>query len=136
MARILQKNKEYVVNILDLDRQGKKPRKDFISAGQILDNISYFFDECFSVPYSAHPAGRRHPTTGRSRDHGYGRSGLSGSGIRKEHVRSEDGNCVYPLYGLVKCSDSVCGSLNTRPGSFVRFEESSITTTFFFSKPA
>ena len=33
-------------------------------------------------------------------------------------VRSEDGNCVYPLYGLVKCSDSVCGSLNTRPGSF------------------
>lgn len=49
MARILQKNKEYVVNILDLDRQGKKPRKDFISAGQILDNISYFFDECFKI---------------------------------------------------------------------------------------
>lgn len=49
MARILQKNKEYVVNILDLDRQEKKPRKDFISAGQILDNISYFFDECFKI---------------------------------------------------------------------------------------
>lgn len=49
MARILQKNKEYVVNILDLDRQGKKPRKDFISASQILDNISYFFDECFKI---------------------------------------------------------------------------------------
>lgn len=49
MARILQKNKEYVVNILDLDRQGKKTRKDFISAGQILDNISYFFDECFKI---------------------------------------------------------------------------------------
>lgn len=49
MARILKKNKEYVVNILDLDRQGKKPRKDFISADQILDNISYFFDECFKI---------------------------------------------------------------------------------------
>lgn len=49
MARILQKNKEYVVKILDLDRQGKKPRKDFISASQILDNISYFFDECFKI---------------------------------------------------------------------------------------
>lgn len=49
MARILKKNKEYVVNILDLDRQGKKTRKDFISAGQILDNISYFFDECFKI---------------------------------------------------------------------------------------
>ena len=49
MARILKKNKEYVVNILDLDRQGKKPRKDFINAGQILDNISYFFDECFKI---------------------------------------------------------------------------------------
>ena len=33
MARILKKNKEYVVNILDLDRQGKKPRKDFINTG-------------------------------------------------------------------------------------------------------
>lgn len=40
-------------------------------------------------PHSAHPAGRRHPAAGRGRDHGYGRSGLSGSGIRKEHAHAE-----------------------------------------------
>ena len=42
MARILQKNKEYVVNILDLDRQGKKPRKEMC----IRDRVCSAFNQC------------------------------------------------------------------------------------------
>ena len=42
-------DKEYMLKILDLDRTGKKPRKDFVSASQMFDFISYFFDDYFRV---------------------------------------------------------------------------------------
>ena len=40
---------DVLLKILDLGRSGKKPRKDFISAGQMFDFISYFYDEYFKI---------------------------------------------------------------------------------------
>ena len=40
-------DREYVERILDLDRDGKKPRKDLVYGEQIVDFISYFFDDMF-----------------------------------------------------------------------------------------
>ena len=42
-------DKAYLLQILDLGRQDKKPRKDLIYARQIVDFISYFFDDMFQV---------------------------------------------------------------------------------------
>lgn len=42
-------DRDYLVKILDLGRQDKKPRKDLIYGRQIMDFISYFFDEFFKV---------------------------------------------------------------------------------------
>ena len=39
----------YLTKILDLGRDGKKPRKDLIYAKQIFEFISYFFDEYFKI---------------------------------------------------------------------------------------
>ncbi len=46
---LIENNKEYVTKILDLGRNGKKPRKDLIYAKQIFDFISYFFDDYFII---------------------------------------------------------------------------------------
>lgn len=46
---LIKVKKDYLLKILDLDRTGNKPRKDFVSASQIFDFISYFFDEYFSA---------------------------------------------------------------------------------------
>ena len=40
---------EYLTKILDLGRDGKKPRKDLIYGKQIFSFISYFYDEYFLV---------------------------------------------------------------------------------------
>ena len=40
-------DKEYLLKILDLGRQDAKPRKDLIYAEQIVDFISYFFDDFY-----------------------------------------------------------------------------------------
>ena len=40
-------DREYLEKILDLGRDGKKPRKDLVYARQIMDFISYFFDDMF-----------------------------------------------------------------------------------------
>ena len=40
---------EYLAKILDLGRDGKKPRKDLIYGKQIFSFISYFYDEYFLV---------------------------------------------------------------------------------------
>lgn len=40
---------EYLTKILDLGRDGKKPRKDLIYAKQIFDFISYFYDDYFRI---------------------------------------------------------------------------------------
>lgn len=42
-------DKDYLLKILDLGRDGKKPRKDFVNAGQMLEFISYFFDDRFKI---------------------------------------------------------------------------------------
>lgn len=42
-------DRDYLVKILDLGRQDKKPRKDLIYGRQIMDFISYFFDEFFKI---------------------------------------------------------------------------------------
>ena len=46
---LFEGNEEYIEKILDLGRDGNKPRKDLIYARQIFDFISYFFDEHFSI---------------------------------------------------------------------------------------
>jgi glutamyl-tRNA synthetase len=46
---LLEGHEEYVEKILDLGRDGKKPRKDFICAKQIFEFISYFFDDHFVI---------------------------------------------------------------------------------------
>lgn len=48
-AALLKENKEKLLKIFDIDRGGAKPRKDLISANQIFDFVSYFFDEYFKV---------------------------------------------------------------------------------------
>ena len=40
-------DREYLEKILDLGRSGKKPRKDLVYARQIMNFISYFFDDMF-----------------------------------------------------------------------------------------
>lgn len=42
-------DRAYLEKILDLGRKDKKPRKDFIYAQQIIEFISYFFDDLFKV---------------------------------------------------------------------------------------
>ncbi len=46
---LLNNNKETLIKALSLGRDGDKPRKDFIFASQIIDYISYFFDEKFTI---------------------------------------------------------------------------------------
>lgn len=46
---LLEGHEEYIEKILDLGRDGKKPRKDFICAKQIFEFISYFFDDNFVI---------------------------------------------------------------------------------------
>lgn len=43
----IENNKESVIKLLSVGRSGNKPRKDLIYCEQILDFISYFFDEFF-----------------------------------------------------------------------------------------
>ena len=42
-------DKEYLEKIIDLGRNDKKPRKDLVYAEQIVDFISYFFDDMFVI---------------------------------------------------------------------------------------
>lgn len=47
--KTLEENKEMLLKILNLGRSGNNPRKDFIYAKQIVEFISYFFDESFKI---------------------------------------------------------------------------------------
>ncbi len=40
---------DYLTKILDLGRQGEKPRKDFTHARQMFEFISYFYDDYFKI---------------------------------------------------------------------------------------
>ncbi len=42
-------DESYMLKILDIGRDGNKPRKDFISASQMFEYISYFFDKYFAI---------------------------------------------------------------------------------------
>lgn len=42
-------DRDYLLKILDLGRDGKKPRKDFVTAGQMIGFIGYFFDDLFTI---------------------------------------------------------------------------------------
>ena len=46
---LFEGNEEYIEKILDLGRDGSKPRKDLVYAKQIFDFISYFFDDYFKI---------------------------------------------------------------------------------------
>lgn len=46
---LFEGNEEYIEKILDLGRDGKKPRKDLICGRQIFEFISYFFDDYFRI---------------------------------------------------------------------------------------
>ena len=43
------RDKNYLVKILDIGRNDAKPRKDFVNAKQIMEFISYFFDDFFCI---------------------------------------------------------------------------------------
>lgn len=48
-APLLEQNREEVIQLLDVGRKDKKPRKDLIFAEQIFEFIRYYFDELFVV---------------------------------------------------------------------------------------
>ena len=48
LAAVLAGREDYLTKILDLGRDGNKPRKDLIFARQIVAFVSYFFDKYFT----------------------------------------------------------------------------------------
>ena len=44
---LINKNKDYTINILNIEREQKKPRKDFACYSEIKNNIWYMYDELF-----------------------------------------------------------------------------------------
>ncbi|MFA7550006.1 MAG: glutamate--tRNA ligase [Sedimentibacter sp.] len=48
-AGMLYSNKDEVIKLLSVGREGKNPRKDLMYCEQILDFISYYFDEYFNI---------------------------------------------------------------------------------------
>ncbi len=49
ITNLLSENKEAVIKLLNVGRNGDKPRKDLMYCQQIFEFISYFFDEYFDV---------------------------------------------------------------------------------------
>lgn len=48
-ALLLSENKGAVISLLSVGRSGEKPRKDLMYCSQIVDFISYYFDEYFKI---------------------------------------------------------------------------------------
>ncbi len=48
-AALLEKNGDYVTSILNVEREQKKPRKDFAHYSEIKDKIWYMFDELWNT---------------------------------------------------------------------------------------
>lgn len=48
---LLTRDEEYSVNILNIDRETPKPRKDIACFDEIKDYVSYFFDEIYEKNY-------------------------------------------------------------------------------------
>ena len=51
LAELFKANPEYAVNILNIDRENKKPRKDIAKWSDVKDYISYMYDETFIPCY-------------------------------------------------------------------------------------
>ncbi len=49
VLELIEGREDYLLPILDLGREGNKPRKDFVCASQMFEFISYFFDEYFKI---------------------------------------------------------------------------------------
>ena len=49
LTELFAGHEDYLKKILDLGREGEKPRKDFIFARQMFDFISYFYDDYFKI---------------------------------------------------------------------------------------
>jgi glutamyl-tRNA synthetase len=47
--KLIRKNKAYTVNILNIERGNKNPRKDFTCYSEIKKNIWYLYDELFDI---------------------------------------------------------------------------------------
>ncbi len=48
---LISRDEEYSVNILNIDRETPKPRKDIAAFSEIKDYVSYFFDELYEKNY-------------------------------------------------------------------------------------
>lgn len=48
---LISRDKDYSVNILNIDRETPKPRKDIAAFSEIKDYVSYFFDEIYEKNY-------------------------------------------------------------------------------------
>ncbi|MDD4705925.1 MAG: glutamate--tRNA ligase [Bacilli bacterium] len=48
LYNLLNKYPEYSINILNIEREQKKPRKDFASWSEVKENIWYMYDELFN----------------------------------------------------------------------------------------
>ena len=46
--QLINKYKEYTISVLNIEREQKKPRKDFACYSEIKENIWYMYDELFS----------------------------------------------------------------------------------------
>lgn len=49
LVGLFEGREEYLMKILDLGREGDKPRKDFVFAKQMFEFISYFYDDYFKI---------------------------------------------------------------------------------------
>ncbi|MCI6266880.1 MAG: glutamate--tRNA ligase [Erysipelotrichaceae bacterium] len=47
LKRLIEQDKNYYMNILNIEREQKKPRKDIAKYDEIIDNIWYMYDELF-----------------------------------------------------------------------------------------
>ena len=49
---LLTRDEEYAVNILNIDREVPKPRKDIAKWSEVKDYVSYFYDEIYTPDYA------------------------------------------------------------------------------------
>ncbi len=49
---LLSKDENYAVNILNIDREVPKPRKDIAKWSEVKDYVSYFYDEIYTPDYT------------------------------------------------------------------------------------
>ena len=55
LAKTLEKNKEYSLKVLGIERGNKKPRKDIAKWSDVKENISYMYTELFEKDTSEYP---------------------------------------------------------------------------------